>query len=61
MVVKFFGPNDRTGVIMRPLTPADRRWLKARSTVNHGGPIVTVGPDPAAATNRRTATKTRSA
>jgi len=26
MVIKYFGPNDKTGVVMPPYTAADRRY-----------------------------------
>lgn len=67
MVIKYYGPNDKTGVRMPPYTAADRHWAKMRSTVNHGGPIFTVGPAPrttgpaAAATNRHNPTTSQSA
>ena len=61
MVIKYFGPNDKTGVVWPPYTTADRRYMDGlRKWAT--GPIVMVGPDPATrTTNRRTATKTRSA
>jgi hypothetical protein len=45
MVIKYFGPNDKTGVVMPPYTAADRRYtdgLRKWPT----GPMVTVGPAP---------------
>jgi hypothetical protein len=47
MVIKYFGPNDKTGTHMPPYTAADRHWLKMYESRPWGaGTIVTVGPAP---------------
>jgi hypothetical protein len=48
MVIKYFGPNDKTGVVWPPYTAADRRYaagLRKWTT----GPMVMVRPTPRSA------------
>ncbi len=44
MVVRWKNKDGTGGVLMRPYTPEERAWLQHRSTVDHGGPYVRVGP-----------------
>ena len=44
MVVRYKNKDGTGGILVPPLTPEERRWVRHRSTVDHGGPYVRVGP-----------------
>jgi hypothetical protein len=65
MVIRYKNKDGTGGVLMSPLTPEERRWLRHHSTVDHGGPYIRIGPrsvGPAASsTNRHMQATSRSA
>ncbi len=65
MVVRWKNKDGTGGVLMRPYTREERAWIMHRSTVDHGGTYVRIGPrsvaPAASSTNRQTQAMNRSA
>jgi hypothetical protein len=63
MVIRYKNKDGTGGVLTRPYTPDERRWLRNLGTLDHGGPYLRVGPrsvGPAASsTNRHTQATSR--